>query len=245
MVLNSRETILSPVYGHGTVAVIVRRLSEGIATGVLAPGERLPTEMELAALFGVAPMTLREALSALRELNLVETHRGRYGGSYVREDIAERLTDRTQVYEASRDELRALTDWRRAISGEASALAAQRGDPEQFKALVAAGNDYRDSVLPKSRRRMADTRFHILIAEIAGSRYLLEAERTIQELLTQVIMSLSEVEAVLPTLADSHDHLISAILSGDPEESRREMIDHAEWTYDWLSALLPTDFRLS
>ncbi|MDT7575618.1 MAG: hypothetical protein QOH17_1951, partial [Pseudonocardiales bacterium] len=79
-----RAAVFAPLdLGRRTDAV-VRRLSEGIRLGLLRPGEQLPSESELAESFGVAPVTVREALTALREQELVETRRGRTGGSFVR-----------------------------------------------------------------------------------------------------------------------------------------------------------------
>src|SRR4029450_13739931 len=63
---------------------VVRRLADGIALGILAPEEQLPSETELADTFGVSPVTVREALTMLREQGLVATRRGRGGGSFVR-----------------------------------------------------------------------------------------------------------------------------------------------------------------
>ncbi len=62
----------------------MQRITEAIHLGLLDDGERLPVEVDLAAQFGVAPMTVREALATLREQELVETRRGRSGGSFVR-----------------------------------------------------------------------------------------------------------------------------------------------------------------
>ena len=60
---------------------VVRRLADGIALGLLSPNEQLPSETELADTFGVSPVTVREALTILREQGLVVTRRGRGGGS--------------------------------------------------------------------------------------------------------------------------------------------------------------------
>ena len=54
---------------------VVRRLADGIALGLLSPNEQLPSETELADTFGVSPVTVREALTILREQGLVVTRR--------------------------------------------------------------------------------------------------------------------------------------------------------------------------
>ncbi len=78
--------MLGPIGAEGAVERIVRRIGEAIGAGLLAPGERLPAESDLAAQLDVAPMTLRQALAILREAGFIETRRGRSGGSFVRPD---------------------------------------------------------------------------------------------------------------------------------------------------------------
>lgn len=59
-------------------------LAAAIAHGSLADGDRLPPEQDLAGLFGVSRMTLRQALGALEAGDMVERRRGRLGGTFVR-----------------------------------------------------------------------------------------------------------------------------------------------------------------
>jgi GntR family transcriptional regulator len=58
-------------------------LAGQIATGALAPGDRLPTEHDLAGWFGVSRMTLRHALAELARRGLVTKTVGRHGGTVV------------------------------------------------------------------------------------------------------------------------------------------------------------------
>src|SRR6516164_11046916 len=58
-------------------------LAGEIATGALVPGDRLPTEHDLAAWFGVSRMTLRHALAELAGRGLVARTTGRHGGTFV------------------------------------------------------------------------------------------------------------------------------------------------------------------
>src|SRR5690242_704665 len=58
-------------------------LAGQIATGALAPGDRLPTEHDLAKWFGVSRMTLRHALAELARRGLVTKTVGRHGGTVV------------------------------------------------------------------------------------------------------------------------------------------------------------------
>lgn len=79
----AREAIFAQLADAGRSEQVAQRLTDAIVLGVLAPGERLPSESELARRFGVALITAREGLGILRESGLVQTRRGREGGSFV------------------------------------------------------------------------------------------------------------------------------------------------------------------
>ena len=64
MDVTARQSVFAPLQVEGAVEAIVRRIGEAIGSGVLEPGERLPSEGELAAHLAVAPMTLRQALAS-------------------------------------------------------------------------------------------------------------------------------------------------------------------------------------
>ncbi len=68
---------------------IEQRLAEEIARGVLAGGQKLPTEATLAASFGVNRHTLRQAMAALAERGLIRIEQGR--GTFVQENVVEYL----------------------------------------------------------------------------------------------------------------------------------------------------------
>src|ERR1700742_5371904 len=77
------QTVFSPVPVRNAFEVTVERLAQSIRLGVLADGEQLPPERELAETFGVSRVTLREAIKALREGGLLESRRGRGGGTFI------------------------------------------------------------------------------------------------------------------------------------------------------------------
>lgn len=208
-------------------------LFQKISTGHLRAFDRLPPEDQLAAQYDVAPMTLRQALAQLRELGFVETRRGRTGGTYVRGDIGERLEAASKEQRVTVEALQQLTDWRRAISGEASALAALRATPEELVELRRLSDEYHAIYRVRSERRLADARFHVFIAKLSRNTRLIHAEKGIQETLTRIL-------DIFPTQADAetqtsaeHRGLVEAIEQGDAERARKELSDHIDVTYQW------------
>ena len=65
----------------------VGRLLETIRLGVLEPGESLPPERELAARLGVSRDTVREAIKSLADAGYLVSRRGRYGGTFLADDL--------------------------------------------------------------------------------------------------------------------------------------------------------------
>src|SRR3954469_16919702 len=77
------EAVLRPVRGHHAFEACVEQLGTAIRLGIYPLGTTLPSERDLAARLAVSRATLREAIAALRSAGLVETRRGRGGGTVV------------------------------------------------------------------------------------------------------------------------------------------------------------------
>ena len=234
-IVTARDVALAPLQAEGAVEQIVRRLGEAIGAGVLAPGERLPTELELAAQLGVAPMTLRQALQILRDAGFVETRRGRTGGSFVRDDPPAALV--LDGEPPTRSALRELTDWRRAISGEAAALAADRASAADRRAVDEAAAAAEQAVGEFAAFRLADARFHIPIAEAARSRRLIAAETQIQVEIAEMLRIVPGPRLARAVSQAGHEPIVAAMLAGEASAARTAMERHVEGTYDWIVGL--------
>ncbi|NJP97405.1 FadR family transcriptional regulator [Nonomuraea sp. FMUSA5-5] len=186
----SHPAVFAPVGGAGRVDAVVRRLSDAIALGLLADGEQLPSEAELAARLGVSTVTLREALMALRQQGLVETRRGRGGGSFVRTPSEPpELGARLRAFTV--DELRDLGDHYAAIAGAAARLAALRALPGDIaplrrtldamaRARAAATEAGAGTADHGAALRRLDGRFHIEVAAASQSARLTQEEIRLQ-----------------------------------------------------------------
>ena len=75
--------VFAPLESSSRSELVARRLTDAIALGLLPDAKQLPGEADLAHQFGVSTVTIREALSVLRQEGLIETRRGRGGGSFV------------------------------------------------------------------------------------------------------------------------------------------------------------------
>src|SRR4051812_48031168 len=79
----SHVSLLRPVRAGNAFEETVERLLQAIKLGMVAYGEKLPPERELAAQLGISRVTLREAIRALQDAGYLDVRRGRYGGAFV------------------------------------------------------------------------------------------------------------------------------------------------------------------
>ncbi|MDO5051415.1 MAG: GntR family transcriptional regulator [Pseudoclavibacter sp.] len=200
---------------------ISARLRDSIALGVIRTGDRLPSEAEMSESFGVSPATLRDALAQLRDAGLVETRRGRNGGTFVvdapepsRRDVEDKLDAYSVV------ELRDIGDQRTAVSGMCARLAAARGNDDDAARLLRIAAALRGADSPGARAR-AHSRFWLELTVAAQSRRLLALELPLQleigELLWTPLthpldhLSVSDsLRAVAEAVADGDETLATA-----------------------------------
>jgi len=231
-----RLRVFAPLQTSNTSELIVRRIGEAIGSGVLDPGERLPSEIELATMLAVAPMTLRQAIAILREAGLVETRRGKHGGTFVARNVVDALAGRTHNTRAT--EWRDLCDWRRGVSGEAAALAAGRVSADRLVLLKQLAADVEHQAADDfAAFRLADSRFHMAIAELSGSPRLQAAETTVQAELGEVLASIPAPIRARRESTTGHAPIVAAIAAGAGDRARAAMIRHIEATYDWVVGL--------
>jgi len=164
----------------GKTEQVVRWLIEAIELGIFTEEDQLPSEADLASQIGVATVTVREALSLLREQGFVETRRGRKGGSFVTANfdmVHARLLAEFRRYSIS--DLRDYGDERAAISGHAARLAAERAGADEHE-QIAKKVRIMEHATDRSQQRRADMRFHVNVAQISQSVRLTQAEMQLQ-----------------------------------------------------------------
>jgi GntR family transcriptional regulator, transcriptional repressor for pyruvate dehydrogenase complex len=153
----------------------------------------------------------------------------------VREDPPGALVAGTSP--PTRAELRELTDWRRAVSGEAAALAAERAEAEERVAIAEAAAVVESAVGRFAAFRLADARFHIAIAEAARSRRLVAAESQIQVETAEMLRFVPGPRLARAVSQAGHDPIVNAVLAGDAAAAHAAMTRHVEGTYDWVVGL--------
>jgi GntR family transcriptional repressor for pyruvate dehydrogenase complex len=187
-------SLIAPLAALGRAEEVVLRVSQAIQLGLLDDGEQLPPEAEFAGQLGVSAMTLREALAMLRQQGLVETRRGRSGGTFARRQTAPQLGPlRDRLRAMTVGELRDLTDEQSAVSGAAARLAATRASTVSVRRLLALAGQLTSSATTGARV-MADSRFHIEVAIASKSERLTVLEVALQARLAELLWLPAEAD---------------------------------------------------
>jgi DNA-binding FadR family transcriptional regulator len=202
-------SLISPLASAGRAEEVVQRVSQAIQLGLFVDGEQLPPEAEFAAQLGVSAMTLREALATLRQQGLVETRRGRTGGTFVRRPASPPVAVlRERLRGMTTSSLRDLVDEQFAVSGAAARLAAARASGADLRRLYTLVRQL--SVAPSLGSRIrADSRFHIEIAQASQSERLTRLEVGLQTQLGELLWLPPEPAGAtaVPGPTDPLDHL--------------------------------------
>ena len=216
-----RRAVYRPLRRGNALEDTVARLVQTIRLGVVAPGESLPPERELAASFGVSRDTVREAIRELADTGYLLPRRGRYGGTFVADPLPQPAIRRTVTPEEVDDVL----GLRRVLETGAVRAAASRSLDAATRADLWARHEAALPAGPGEYRRL-DTLLHLAIAEAAG----------IPSLVALVAENRADVNEWLDTFplmprniqhsGEQHERIIAAILAGRADAAEEAMRDH-------------------
>ncbi|GAA3924616.1 FadR/GntR family transcriptional regulator [Actinomadura viridis] len=219
---------------------LTRRLLDYLLSGDVKPGQRIPSERQLATALSAGRSTVREAIKSLSLLGLLEQRVG--DGTYLSRSSSDLLP---QVIEwgllLGEKRLEDLLEARSALEVQLAGWAAERRTEAQLaelRRLIAkmgdAGEDFESYV-------EADIAFHLWLAEASGNGVLASVLTNIQSLLqawaSRVIRTAGETETSLAM----HEPILAAVEARDPDAARSAMLAHMERATRRLRASLPAD----
>ncbi|MEU5423396.1 FCD domain-containing protein [Streptomyces sp. NPDC020667] len=221
--------VLRPVRAGSGFEEALEQILQIVRLGLVPEGERLPSERELAERLRISRVTLREVLKVLQEQGMVESRRGRYGGTFVRA----RTAALPQVEVDVEDTLR----FREVLETGAAGLCAAHGlDEEQAARLRAALDATHDAPLTEYRR--LDTLFHLTLAELSGSPTLAAQYAAVRATVNDLLDRIPLLVRNLEHSQLQHTALVEAILSGEAEAAREVMREHCCGTAALLRGFL-------
>ena len=222
------RAVYTPVRHGDIVAETVARLGQAIGMGLLRPGDRLPSEARLAADLGISPVSLRSALNMLRGAGVLETSRGRGGGTMVTAGASSLPLPAAQQM-PTEAELRDLADLRCVVEGGAAAYAAERATDEQIEHLdeLATAMEGDADWATWSER---DTLLHLVIADACGSERVVAQIGRLREEVYRLGQLVPRPRMASDLANREHRELIRAIAAREPDRARRAMVHHVQST---------------
>jgi len=212
---------------------VAHQLRDLIVSGELPPGERLPTEEELASAFAVSRATVREALRMLSAQQLIRTTKGPGGGSQVTvptTGYAARVLEATIGVLAHADDvtLDELLEARRTLEVAAVRLAAARrtdADLEELDATIRSGSLART----RDDQFAQNHAFHSAVLRSGGNRIIAIAGEPVFAVLHARLARSRLSREVQRGITAQHAQIAEAIAAGDADAAAREMEDHLEF----------------
>lgn len=193
-----------------------------IRAGRLAAGDKLPTEANLVDQFSVSRTVVREALSRLKSLGLVESRQG--SGVFVKEVGFSPLNFDAKSM-ASRQAVVQMVEVRRALEAEVAALAAQRRTKTDIKRIHQSITDLDKAVAAGGDGVLEDVQYHLAIAEAARNPFLMGTLQYLGQFLQGATRVTRANEARRDDFArqvrDEHAVIYQAIEAGEVEAARQ------------------------
>ncbi|MCC5973936.1 MAG: FadR family transcriptional regulator [Rubellimicrobium sp.] len=209
---------------------MVEQIIGFIKAGRLQPGDRLPSERDLAERFGVSRPSLREAMRALSVLGVLEIRHG--GGAFVTALQAVDMLKPFYLFLSLSDvSIEKLYEARSFIEGEICALAAARADPALCDGLEAMIEDQLEVIEDVDAYMAADSRFHARLAEVSENPFLARAAHSLNVLGIEFRRASAERGHAQARSIEDHRLILAALRARDPEAARAAGQAHMQQVY--------------
>ena len=225
---------------------LVGQIQEAILDGRLQPGDKLPSQRELVAMFQTSRASIREALRVLEQKGLIEVKLGVSGGAVVKHAGTEPITESLKLLlQQNRVSLEHLAAFRESIEGDVAACAACQAGPAEIRRLEAILTQARTCLddtdaLPYDFIR-TDIRLHIALAEISGNPIFVAVTKMVHETILGLYdrFTLRGRDVLEENYGDLCD-LVDAVRQGQSEQARRLALQHVRRFSQHMQTAAPT-----
>ena len=208
-------------------------IADDIANHKILPGEKLPSENDLATHYGVSRITIRTALNMLTALGLIETRNG--GGSYVKKFKFSDVTDRTAKVMANQTTYSDINEYRRIIETVSiDRLRTNTPMPSDYKYLKKCCEQMELAYSAHSLEDMADAdfRFHRKICQMSGNSMFLFSYDMLSSIMEEYFISrypaLMEAEKdpeVWENTIQAHKYILELLLQKNYDKAAEACAD--------------------
>lgn len=236
--------IIKPIKTQKIYEQIVDQIGQLVAEGQLKPGDRLPSERELVERFQVSRASIREAISALEMMGLIEVRSGE--GTYIRQvNIDSVVAPLAWMLFIEKDTDLELYEARKILEVQAAGLAAERAEEDEISEMFEALEVMRMDLEIQRLGEDADHHFHYAIARATHNKILFRLMNTISDTMRKTLKTsrskLYEDRNTPEKLYKEHYFLYEAIKNHDVERAQKLMLDHLVGVENQLAKYLLPD----
>jgi GntR family transcriptional regulator, transcriptional repressor for pyruvate dehydrogenase complex len=216
--------------------LVAERILLLISESGLRPGDRMPTENELAARLGTSRSMVREAVKILSAIGRVRAQKGR--GLYVADDEGMLGSSRWGGFflPTDLDHVYMLFEFRRVQETAASRLAAIHATPAELRAIEAAVEMCRQGHVTEEAALFdrGDEEFHLAVAAASHNQFLVAAVREARLLQRQsnIIGMHGTVGGHAAEAVEEHAAILKAVRDGDPDSAAQATATHLDNTLE-------------
>ena len=223
--------LLKPVRQQKISDQVFEQLKELIFRGKLKPGDQLMPERDMAKSMNVSRTTIRNAISRLVTMRLVEHKQGK--GTFVAIPNPRKGNPFAAAMSAQDASITDLLEVRMGLECIASALAAERADESDIHAMKQSLEEMESEILSGRLGTEADLSFHMAIAYATKNPLHIQVMKTFYDYLSHGIMEslrfLYEDRDNITLIFNQHKTLMKAIMDRDPEQAYKYMQHHIEY----------------
>ncbi len=208
-----------------------------IRSGDLTPGDRLPPEQELADRLGVSRGSLREAVRALSQINVLDVRRGdgTYVSSLAPSELLSGMVFAMELLQAK--DLDEVVEVRQLLLPQAAALAAQRVTDEQLTEMRVVIDQLERATDPDEIARLHE-QFGALVYDATGNETLGSILRALQLRGENVRRAWLSADPVRRDIALTHQRmLLDALERGDSDMAQSISVVQVERRRRWIERL--------
>jgi len=212
---------------------IVKQIRQLIERGRLKQEDQLPTERELSETFKVSRATVREAISTLETMNLVQRRQG--NGTYVIASSEEALVQplATSLFH-EKDDIIDIFSLRKIIEPEVARLASENGSAEEMDGLEDILKEHEKEVASGLNGIEKNSEFHHYLARMAKNRVLERLLLALLDLLENTREEYLQTDERKNKSIQGHHEILMALRSGNGPGARQAMRRHLEGVEDVL-----------
>lgn len=237
------KTFASIADGKQAHEKIVDQIKDAIFERRILPGERLPSERELAEVFNTSRVTVRSAILTLKNSGFLFVKKGTGGGTFVVEDIGDAVVSGLlrDIVRWKNISIEHVIQMRGIIEPHVAYLAAKNAGPEDIRQIWATIQELDRSFQKKVTFQAQDERFHKALAAAAKNPLLTLFQASLIDLLFKFICSIAWNEGDKRSITRYHRLIAEKVEGHDPRGARQAMLEHLSDMRDRFASYLLKD----